>query len=320
VAALPDLLAPELIDLSRVRTEDLQDLLVEERTAWRALLSWDFTPSAELVNRFVSVQALRGFGLVERGVLCGYCYFVVEERKAILGDLYTMKASASAANEWSLLSATLQSAARNPQVNRIEAQLLMLRHPAEHSVPLQNYAQVYPRLFMIADLDDLKLPERIPAPAVKIEPWRTDQQEEIAGLITSSYHGHVDASINDQYRTYAGARRFLHNIVNYPGCGAFLGAASLTARGPEGKLAGVVLSSKVAEDTGHVTQVCVAPEWQGRGVGYELMRQSAMLQQANGCTRSSLTVTASNVNAVQLYQRMGFRAVRRFPACVWEGF
>jgi ribosomal protein S18 acetylase RimI-like enzyme len=319
VAALPDLLAPELIELGRVRTEDLQDLLAEERTAWRALLSWDFTPSAELVNRFVAVQALRGYGLLERGVICGYCYYVVEDRKAILGDLYMAKASATAANEWSLLSATLQAAARNPQVARIEAQLLMLRHPAEQSVPLQNYAQVYPRQFMIADLDESALPPAVGRP-VSFEPWRAETQEEVAGLITSSYHGHVDACINDQYRTYPGARRFLHNIVNYPGCGIFLPAASLVARAPDGKLAGVVLSSMVAEDTGHITQVCVAPEWQGQRVGYELMRRSMTLQKESGCTRSSLTVTGSNGNAVQLYQRIGFRAVRRFPACVWEGF
>jgi ribosomal protein S18 acetylase RimI-like enzyme len=34
----------------------------------------------------------------------------------------------------------------------------------------------------------------------------------------------------------------------------------------------------------------------------------------------SLTVTAANQSAVALYERMGFRTLRRFQALVWEGF
>ena len=40
----------------------------------------------------------------------------------------------------------------------------------------------------------------------------------------------------------------------------------------------------------------------------------------NQCERVSLTVTAGNTEAIELYQRIGFRATRRFAAYVWEGF
>jgi ribosomal protein S18 acetylase RimI-like enzyme len=40
---------------------------------------------------------------------------------------------------------------------------------------------------------------------------------------------------------------------------------------------------------------------------------------ASGARRISLTVTAANAEAVKLYQRFGFREVRRFFAYVWEG-
>jgi ribosomal protein S18 acetylase RimI-like enzyme len=39
-----------------------------------------------------------------------------------------------------------------------------------------------------------------------------------------------------------------------------------------------------------------------------------------GCKSASLTVTAANADAVSLYERVGFRTVRRFSAFVWEGF
>ena len=87
--------------------------------------------------------------------------------------------------------------------------------------------------------------------------------------------GHIDSRINDQYRTSAGARRFLHNIVQYPGCGAFYRPASLAAfEGVSGRLCGISLASLVTPETGHVTQICVSPAVRGTGIGYELLRQS----------------------------------------------
>ena len=42
------------------------------------------------------------------------------------------------------------------------------------------------------------------------------------------------------------------------------------------------------------------------------------LLRARGAKRVSLTVTASNSEAIQLYQRCGFEEVRRFFAYVWD--
>jgi ribosomal protein S18 acetylase RimI-like enzyme len=39
-----------------------------------------------------------------------------------------------------------------------------------------------------------------------------------------------------------------------------------------------------------------------------------------GCRAATLTVTAANAGAVELYERVGFHTVRRFSAYVWEGF
>jgi ribosomal protein S18 acetylase RimI-like enzyme len=39
-----------------------------------------------------------------------------------------------------------------------------------------------------------------------------------------------------------------------------------------------------------------------------------------GCRKTSLTVTASNREAIKLYEDVGFTTVRSFYAYVWEGF
>ena len=62
-----------------------------------------------------------------------------------------------------------------------------------------------------------------------IEKWSDHYQDAAAQLIAAAYTGHVDSRINDQYRTSGGARRFLYNIVQYPGCGAFYRPASFAA-------------------------------------------------------------------------------------------
>ena len=59
--------------------------------------------------------------------------------------------------------------------------------------------------------------------------WSDHYQDAAASLISAAYSGHVDSRINDQYRSTAGARRFLYNIVQYPGCGTFYRPASYAA-------------------------------------------------------------------------------------------
>jgi ribosomal protein S18 acetylase RimI-like enzyme len=87
-----------------------------------------------------------------------------------------------------------------------------------------------------------------------------------------------------------------------------------------GKLCGLSLCSLVAEETGHITQICVAGSHRGTGLGYELLRQSLMGLHKAGCRSATLTVTSANRDAVGLYERVGFGTIRRFRAFVWEGF
>jgi ribosomal protein S18 acetylase RimI-like enzyme len=156
---------------------------------------------------------------------------------------------------------------------------------------------------------------------VYIEKWSDHYHDAAANLIAAAYMGHIDSRINDQYRTPAGSRRFLHNIVVYPGCGTFNRAASYVAfEGVSGALCGISLSSLVTPTTGHVTQLCVNPTVRGTGVGHELLRQTLGTLRGLGCTSASLTVTAANEDAVALYERVGFETIHRFWAYVWEGF
>jgi len=319
MAALPETRMPEVVDLHEIRAEDLEPVLAEEQLNWRAKLYWDFTPSADLVRRFVRMQALSGFALVSGGECIGYSYFVSEDRKALIGDLYVLNHCALPEYEDALLGAVLNALAATQGLHRIEAQLMMMHGPFERTLPYDRYVHIHPRNLMLVDGERAtELCRGGAAGRYSFEPWQPEDQEEAALLIAAAYRGHVDSTINDQYRTASGAKRFLNNIVQYPGCGAFHAPASITAR-LRGRIIGLCLASLVADNVGHITQICVIPEAQGTGVGYELLRISLLALREAGCESVSLTVTAANQQAVSLYQNMGFRAVRHFAAYVWDG-
>ena len=321
MAAVSNVSVPEIVDLRGLREKDLAPLLEEEGLTWLSIFNWDSGASSDLVRRFVKIQALHGFALMQGGRVIGYSYYVCEDRKALIGDLYLLREFASAENEDLLLGAVLQALLHTPYLLRVEAQLLMMHGPFERAMPFSDWLKVHPRNFMMADLEDAaSLPGSRAIQTHLFEPWSDRRQDEAARLIAKAYEGHVDSSINDQYRSVSGAKRFLLNIVQYPGCGSFFAPASFVALNTSGELVGISLASLVSESSGHVTQICVSPEERGTGTGYEMLRRSMAALASHGCRKTSLTVTASNQEAIQLYQRMGFRAMRRFAAYVWEGF
>ena len=123
-----------------------------------------------------------------------------------------------------------------------------------------------------------------------------------------------------QYRTLSGSLRFLNNIVRFPGCGTFDPESSFVAWNRRSRtLVGLILCSRVRFDTGHVTQVCVLPEYRGFGLGKALLAASARNLAQRRFAALSLTVTEANKPAVELYKRLGFETKRVFDAFVWEG-
>jgi len=318
MAALFDQCPTPLVDLRDVTPDYLEPLLCEETEEWRTELDWDYRPSADLVRRFVGMKALTGFALPGEKEAAGYGYYVCEDGKGLIGGLYVGRRYRTGDNENTLLTAILDAMWRTPGTRRVEAQLMMLSTPLSRNMPSPRWSRVFPRKFFEVSLDTIRsLPPR--EPKVLIAPWVESRQEDAARLIAAAYAGHIDSNINDQYRSASGARRFLTNIVQYPGCGTFFAPAACVAAAATGRgLFGVCLTSLVAHDVGHITQVCVAPAFRGTGLGYELLRRSLVALADHGCRTVSLTVTTSNTSAIQLYERMGFVNRRDFAAYVWE--
>jgi ribosomal protein S18 acetylase RimI-like enzyme len=319
----------EIIDLRHFTSADLRPLLEEETEAWARLLAWDYTSSADMILRYVDARILPGYAAVERGRLHGYSFFVYEGGKGVIGDLFVAEESVNGgghAIEKRLVTHVVETLQQSPGVRRIEAQLLVHATGVVSSPFVEQGFRRFPRLFMTLPLvgegneKALKAANILAPGPFEIRPWAEQDYQAAAALIMTCYRGHIDSEINDQYRTSQGALRFLNNIVRFPGCGYFDGPASYVALDKKtGAMVGLILCSRVKNDVGHITQVCVLPEYRGCHLGWALVEASANSLRRRNFNLLSLTVTEANHNAVELYKRLGFRIDRVFDAFVWEG-
>ena len=313
----------EILDLRHFSSLDLRPLLEDETQLWSRLLSWDYSSSAEMILRYVDAKILPGYAAVDRGRVFGYAFFVYEGSKGVIGDLYVTNGNRlpeSRPVELKLLTHVIETLQQSPGIHRVEAQLLAHDAKAVSRPFLDTGFQRHPRLFMALTLAK-SAPQTIRTyPDVEIRPWTEADYQPSAAVITAAYRGHVDAQINDQYHTLSGSLRFLNNIVRFPGCGVFDSDSSFVALDRRTRsLIGLILCSRVRHDVGHVTQVCVLPDFRHRGIGEALLAATEAKLRRRNFSMLSLTVTEANTRAVALYRRLNFDSKRVFDAFVWEG-
>ncbi len=314
---------PEILDLRHFSAAQLGPLLRDEADRWQRRLHWDYTASSTTLLDYIDSRVLPGFVALDanRRIL-GYTFAVFEAAKAVIGDVYAFHETGSLTNPTCdlLLLHLLEMLQSTPGVDRIESQLLMFPLGALATPFLDRGFRSFPRLFMTCDLTGAPTYNQQPAPYI-LEPWRPEFYDPASDLIQSCYAGHMDANLNDQYRTRAGAQRFLHNIIRFPGCGVFDPLSSFVLRAPGSagsKLDGVVLCSRVHPHYGHITQLCVRPTLRAHGLGESLLRACTSAAARRGMTHLSLTVTEANAEALHLYLRNGFTTLHRFEAMVWD--
>jgi ribosomal protein S18 acetylase RimI-like enzyme len=316
----------EILDLRHFSSADLRPLLEEEADLWRQLLSWDYRGSTEMILRYVDARILPGYAALQKGRVCGYSFFVYEGSKGVIGDLFVegerprYTAPMEHPVETRLLSHVIETLQQSPGIHRIEAQLLVHPTGAVARPFLQEGFQRHPRLFMTLPLRDRRPPFRKMPDDFELRRWNDQDYQGAAAVITGSYRNHIDSEINDQYRTVTGSLRFLNNIVRFPGCGQFDIESSFVAYHKATRTpVGLILCSQVRHDVGHITQVCVLPDYRGKGIGEALLAANVEDLQRRAFEMLSLTVTEANRGAVDLYKRLGYTVQRVFDAFVWEG-
>ena len=312
----------EILDLRHFSSVDLRPLLEDEIRVWADQLCWDYSGSAEMILRYMDAKFLPGYAAVSRGRVFGYSFFVYENSKGVIGDLFVREGENGATREQveqRLLTHVIETLQQSPGVHRIEAQLLA-HESGSAAEPFRDQGfSRHTRLFMNLPLAEAKS-DRLTFAEIEIRRWTEQDYQLAASVIMAAYRNHVDSEINDQYRTLSGSLRFLNNIVRFPGCGSFDPESSFVAVEKSTRaLVGVILCSRVRHDVGHVTQICVLPEYRSHGLGKALLAVAVGNLRLRKFSSLSLTVTEANTRAVELYKNLGFATKRLFDAFVWEG-
>ena len=310
----------EILDLRHFSAPMLRPVLEAEGELWKQRLHWDYRASARLLMQYLDNHMLPGYAAVAAELVVGYVFCVYEETKAVIGDVFAMPNQPDAhVVEEMLLQHLLELLVNSPQVDRIESQLLV-HSSGTHATAFHKAGfELYRRLFMVQQLQNLWTPPRIDLPGeLELRPWRDEDLTPAARLICEAYRDHPDSLINDQYRSVHGSMRFLNNIVHYAGCGSFSQQASyVVVERTSGELAALVLGSRISGQSGHLTQVCVHPAFRRRGLARMLLAQAAFSFIRLGATEVSLTVTEANAEAIQLYTDEGYTCAHSFDAAVW---
>lgn len=327
----------EILDLRHFAAPVLRPVLEAEGEVWSQRLHWDYRASARLLMQYLDNRMLPGYAALEAGQVTGYAFCVYEETKAVIGDVFALPgphpdlsdANAGISNagpgsaheiEETLLRHLFETLLNSPQVDRIESQLLLHPSGAHTALFRKSGFQVYRRLFLVQPLAGRWTRPSLELPAgLELRPWRDEDLNAAARLISEAYSGHPDSLINDQYRSAHGSMRFLHNIVRYAGCGVFSAQVShVVVERTSRELAALVLGSRVSPEAGHITQLCVRPDFRRQGLARMLLAVAASQFIRQGVSEISLTVTEANTQAVELYKSEGYDCTHKFDAAVWQ--
>jgi ribosomal protein S18 acetylase RimI-like enzyme len=315
----------EILDLRHYAAPVLRPVLEAEGEVWKQRLHWDYHVSANLLTQYLDSHMLPGYAAVDAGRVIGYAFCIYEESKAVIGDVFAIpgphaEGRSAREIEETLLLHIIELLVNSPQVDRVESQLLLHPSGSHAGVFLDAGFQVHQRLFMVRQLEGYYPAPRVSLPAtLELRSWREEDMNPAGRLIAAAYYGHPDSVVNDQYRSAHGSMRFLNNIVRFSGCGAFSAQVSHVVMDRASReMVALVLGSRVSPESGHITQLCVHPEFRRHGLARMLLTLAASCFLRQGVSEISLTVTEANTEAIDLYHAEGYDCVHRFDASVWQ--
>lgn len=303
--------------LREASLRELRPLLDEEASCWESELGWEFTDVRAAVANGIERGTLSGRLISEGTRPVAYCYYMMDAGRVIVGSIFAGRSHRGRGLEDTLVDGVVQDARAERGGGRVECQTLFCTSPsADERFSRAGFA-TRARDYMRRDLrEPLPCEEPAPAAGVRIRPLRRDDLQAAAEIVYRSHAGSVDAALNLTYATPATCRAFVETLVIRSGCGRFDPEASRLAEAPWGPV-GVLVASRLARTNGHVCQVSVVPEAQGRGLGALLVLIALRSFREQGLESATLSVTVANDRARRLYELLGFRVQRSFAAHAW---
>ena len=281
-------------------TPAVEALYEAERRQWLTDLGWDTADAWPEIEGARTAGRLPGLLAVDdRGSICGWSYFLIDDRVAQVGSLVGESPEATRA----LVDSVVARAAGHAECvtcfsyNRAPGLAAALTAHAFELTPYQYLSRMAPVLD--------------PFRSDGADGWRDGDEKPAADLLRAAYGS------NGRYFAAHGLsqewQRYVHNLVAYPGCGRFDPMATRVLR-DDGRVIALVMMTALGPGVAHVAQVAVHPERRGQGLAGKLLDRALALAHAAGRSRATLLVEDGASAARTLYAQRGFTPVATFIA------
>ncbi|MBM4003114.1 MAG: GNAT family N-acetyltransferase [Planctomycetes bacterium] len=170
----------------------------------------------------------------------------------------------------------------------------------------------FKRFRMEIDLIGWRDPAPEMPPGYAAHRWDESLVEAHAEVKFQSFRYEIDANVFPCLGDRDGCLRLMNEIARRDG---FLDSATWLLEyrrfgEPNGTFCGTIQGIEDAYGLGSIQNIGVTPGHRGRGLGSILLANALRGFRAAGLRKAFLEVTAQNIGAIRLYQRVGFRKVR----------
>jgi ribosomal protein S18 acetylase RimI-like enzyme len=311
-----------VIPLADADLAGLEQLFDQQCAEWLDLLGWDYSGPSRLIRDVVRERELSGFVAMSGNATVGFAFYVIEANRCSIGDIYVAKSWRGYGADKQLALALLEKIDSMPRLQRLESQSVSIANFEAYQVFEAYGCKRFDRDYMMIQADDFgaaspndeaRLLLKSPAD-ISFRHWENKDFAQAVKVIHSSYVGQFDSFINSQYSTDEGCADLLAVLTEHIWCGNFLPHVSNVAIAQKtGRLAGVLIASRISPGIGHISQISVRPTHQGVGIGRQMIEIALAGFFNLGFRKVSLAVTHANTSALHLYEFCGFRSVHSFP-------
>jgi ribosomal protein S18 acetylase RimI-like enzyme len=306
-----------LENLSSVPSEVLVPLMADENAKWQKILNWDYSSVHRFIRQFARQGLVQGIALMREGTAIGYTYMVAVKSKALLGNIYLLESEWGKGYEAMLAESITTLIQGLDNITRLESQPMIFSGANLSGVwnvkGCDKYRRFYLSLPLAGEFEQKECPQ-----GFELKSWKSKMLPEASSVIFDSYQGGVDAEFASNFQSLPLCNDFTDNLINRDGCGHFSKNFSTVAFSDQGKLAGIVIASQLADGSAHMPQISVHPDFHGSGLGAFLVNASIHQMKKAGFNTVSLTVTEKNELANKWYRRIGFEEILAFDAVLWQ--
>lgn len=289
-----------------VASETIHRLYDAEHAHWRRCYAWDTTRHWQEVEQARASWGLPGYvAFDENGGPLGWCFFVQQADSIQIGALVASTAHATTG----LLDAVIETARATDCVSCFMPE----RAPGLHQALRTRGCLPESFAYLVSDLNIAPATQhRHDDGALDIQCWESGLFEHAVALLQQAYAGGGGLRFAP-HDTCEEWQEYLASLVEQPGCGAFDPARSRIAWA-SGRVAGLVVTTRIDDRTAHVAQVAVHPAVRNRGVARRLMGDVMAAVTSAGCERVTLLCSSNNTQALDLYRTLGFEPRAAFVA------